>query len=243
MQRFIYPILFVTLAAAVSLAPCLSVAQDAPNSKQSQESDTPIAAQPAQVKRPRKAAQEPPLPMTPEREAAALDFVKSHHAELVALLDQLKAKDRQQYDVVIRDLFRTSERLATMQVNDFPRYEIALRAWKLKSRIQVLAARASLDDDPTILAELRAALDEQAEVRKHQLQYEHDLLAERLERAESALAHFQRDRSQQVDRQYELLLKQIEKSRKDMKLRLTPKTGKARLPKRADEQSVDAPKE
>ncbi len=80
-------------------------------------------------------------------------------------------------------------------------------------------------------------------MRKHQLQYEHDLLAERLKRAESALANFQRDRSQQVDRQYEMLLKQIEKSRKDMKLRLTPKTGKARPPKRADKQSLDAPKE
>ncbi len=82
--------------------------------------------------------------MTPEREAAALDFVKSHHPELIALLDQLKAKDRRQYDVVVRDLFRTNERLATMQANDLPRYEIALQAWKLKSRIQVLAARGKL---------------------------------------------------------------------------------------------------
>ena len=149
-------------------------------------------------------------------------------------MEQLKGKDSRQYEIVVRDLFRTSERLSAMQQNDLPRYEIALQAWKLKSRIQVLAARASLDEDPAILAELRAAIEEQSEVRKQQLKYERDLLAERLHRAESALANFERDRSQQVDRQYEMLLKQIEKSRKDMTLRLGPRSDKARPSKPAD---------
>ncbi len=144
MRRFIHPLLLLSLSAAIGFAPCIAVAQDVADPKQSQKSETSSADQSAKVKRPRKAAQEPPLPMTPEREAAALDFVKSHHPELVALLDQLKAKDRRQYDVVVRDLFRTSERLATMHANDLSRYEIALRAWKLKSRIQVLAVAQAL---------------------------------------------------------------------------------------------------
>jgi hypothetical protein len=251
MRYSIRLLLIAVLTALAADSPGLLIAQETGNPNESGKSDLSKGEQPAASRRPRKAAPEAPLPFTPEREAAALDFVRNHHPQLVNLLEQLKVKDHRQYEVVVRDLFRTSERLATMQQNDLPRYEIALQAWKLKSRIQVLAARASLDEDPAILAELRAALEEQSDVRKQQLKYERDLLAERLHRAESALANFERDRSQQVDRQYEMLLKQIEKSRKDMTLRLGPKSDKARPAKRApknpekksDEKSVNAVKE
>jgi hypothetical protein len=235
MRLLIHFLLFAIVTALGVDSPSVARAQE-----ESQSAESP-KHQPAQAKRPRKAAQEPPLPLTPEREDAALDFVRSHHPELVNLLEQLKSKDRRQYDMVVRDLFRTSERLAVMQQNDRPRYEIALQAWKLKSRIQVLAARASLDEDLAILAELRAALVQQSDVRNQQLKYERDLLAERLHRAESALANFERDRSQQVDRQYEMLLKQIEKSRKDMTLRLGPRSDTARPPKRSDKKSDKKP--
>jgi hypothetical protein len=234
MRHFIRLLLIAMAAVLLADSSRLLRAQDANSPDQLKGAESPKAEKTAPSRRPRKAAAEAPLPFTPEREAAALNFVRSHHSELVNLLEQLKSKDRRQYEVVVRDLFRTSERLSTMQQNDLPRYEIALQAWKLKSRIQVLAARASLEDDPAILAELRAALDEQSNVRMQQLKYERDLLAERLHRAESALANFERDRSQQVDRQYEMLLKQIEKSRKDMTLRLGPRSDKARSPKRAD---------
>jgi hypothetical protein len=251
MRHFVRLLLIAVLIALAADRPGLLNAQDIASSEEAKKPEASKVEQPAQARRPRKAASEAPLPITPEREAAALDFVRIHHPELVNLLEQLKSKDRRQYEVVVRDLFRTSERLAAMQQNDLPRYEIALQAWKLKSRIQVLAARASLDEDPAILADLRAALEEQSEVRKQQLKYERDLLAERLHRAESALANFERDRSQQVDRQYEMLLKQIEKSRKDMTLRLGPRSDKARPPKRADkspakkagQKTVDAAKE
>ncbi len=43
---------------------------------------------------------------TPEREAAALSFVKQHHPELEELLSQLKSGNRPEYRRAINELFR-----------------------------------------------------------------------------------------------------------------------------------------
>src|SRR5262245_8457794 len=51
-------------------------------------------------------------PFTPESEAAALKFVGENHRELGALLKQLKASSPEEYKRAIRDLFRTTEKLA-----------------------------------------------------------------------------------------------------------------------------------
>src|SRR5687767_13810045 len=53
--------------------------------------------------------------ITPEREAAVMTFVKHHHAELAELLIHLKENAPKEYERAVRDLFRTSERLAQVQ--------------------------------------------------------------------------------------------------------------------------------
>src|SRR6185436_5664149 len=50
--------------------------------------------------------------ITPEREAAAVTFVKLHHPDLAELLGHLKQSNPREYQRAIRDLFRTSENLA-----------------------------------------------------------------------------------------------------------------------------------
>ena len=79
--------------------------------------------------------------VTPEREAAVMTFVKQHHAELAELLVQLKASNSKEYEQAIRELFRTSERLAQIQERDMPQYELELKHWQVQSRVQLLSAR------------------------------------------------------------------------------------------------------
>jgi hypothetical protein len=123
---------------------------------------------------------------TPEREAAALTFVRAHHPELAELLDRLKARRPQDYEKAIRDLFRVSERLALSR-EVFPvRYELELRQWKLTSRIQVLSARLSMKRTPEQENELKQLLAEQLEVHR-------ELLAFNLDRAQSRAAMLQKD--------------------------------------------------
>src|SRR6478736_3014044 len=60
----------------------------------------------------------PALAVTPEREAAAMAFVKQHHPELADLLTMLKAGNQKEYEKAVRELYRTSERLAQIQERD-----------------------------------------------------------------------------------------------------------------------------
>ena len=68
--------------------------------------------------------------VTRGREAAVMAFVREHHAELADLLLYLKSNQPKEYQLAVRDLFRTSERLAQMQERDFKRYELELALWK-----------------------------------------------------------------------------------------------------------------
>lgn len=138
---------------------------------------------------------------TPEREAAALAFVQANHPELAAVLTQLKGMQRAQYENAIRDLFRVSEELAKAKEQDPQRYAVELQVWQTKSRVQLLAARASISDDPALEAELRAALERQTDAQKAQLAAQRDQAAERLKKLDDSLANLERDRKKQVDKQ------------------------------------------
>lgn len=177
--------------------------------------------------------------VTPAREAAALEFVRNHHPELIDLLEQLKAKSSREYQRVVGELFRTSERLAQLQETDSRRHDVALRIWKMRSRIQVLAARAALSDDPAVYEQLRVALAEQADIRREQLQLEVELAGERLKRAETALANFEQNRAKQLATQQDMLLKQIERARVKNKIKLSGKAGSKKTRRPGDTRPGD----
>jgi hypothetical protein len=66
----------------------------------------------APVKRDAKAKK---LGVTPERQAAVMTFVQRNHPELADLLAHLKARQPAEYEGAVRELFRTTERLAQIQ--------------------------------------------------------------------------------------------------------------------------------
>jgi hypothetical protein len=200
------------------------------------EAKQPEAKQPQAKQKPNpknKDRAEPAITLTSEREEAALAFIRAHHPELLEVLDQLKAGSPRRYKAVVLDLFRSSERLRAMREMDPNRYELALKAWKVRSRIHLLAARAALSDDESLRLELRRAFEEQADIRRAQLQYERDLLTERLKKADAALGKLDQERAAQIERQYNTLIRQIEKSAERAKALKQNKAAKDRKPKTA----------
>ncbi|MCE9604392.1 MAG: hypothetical protein K8U03_05740 [Planctomycetia bacterium] len=148
---------------------------------------------------------------TPEREAAALTFVRTHHPELADLLERLKERRPHEYEKAIRDLFRVSERLAVSR-EEFPlRYELELKQWKLTSRIQVQTARLAMGRTPEQEQELKQLLAEQLAAHR-------ELLALNLERATARAAALSQEladldgRKQAIlDAKFEKALKSTEK--------------------------------
>lgn len=95
---------------------------------------------------PRSQSTELPI-FTEEREAAALVFVRKHRPEMARMLEHLKENHREHYERHIRDLFRTSERLANLRQRDSEHAKLALKGWQLESRLHMMAAQMAQHPD------------------------------------------------------------------------------------------------
>ena len=131
--------------------------------------------------------------LTPAREAAGMTFAQLHHPELAKLLARLKKKQAKQYEQAMRQLFQTSERLARTRERAPERYELELEAWKLDSRIRLIAARMTMNSDAEMDDELKALVKARAEIRLRQLKAERNRLAERLGRVDSLIEKISSD--------------------------------------------------
>ena len=141
--------------------------------------------------------------VTRAREAAAMAFVDEHAPELRALLLQLKRTLPRGFQRAVRDLFNTSERLARLEERgDREAYELQLRAWKIKSRIELLAAKLRRSDTPKCRRELRAALEEQIEVQLKIANHTRQSLQRRVDRVEEQIKRLEQERQQRVERRF-----------------------------------------
>lgn len=161
----------------------------------------PAKGSPAAVKKPVS------LPgFTAEREAAALVFVRQHHPQLLDLLESLKKKNPARYQDAIRDLFQTSESLTELRGRGEGRYQLALEAWKLRSRSEVLAAKLKLGADSSREKELREVLAAQIDAQIRQQEMELDQLRQRSEKIEQSIVRLRGNRSKQVEARYRALV-------------------------------------
>lgn len=146
------------------------------------------------------------LPITPEREAAALTFVQRNHPELGELLAYLKTSQPEEYQRAIRDLARVVERLGPIQERDPLQYELEVALWTAQSRVQLLAARVKMGASEDLLRQLREALGAQMDARLALLHHERSKVAERLSRLDGEIAVRERQREAMIQRQMETLL-------------------------------------
>jgi hypothetical protein len=150
---------------------------------------------------------------TGEREAAAMTFVRTNHPELAELLEQLKTSDPSQYQRAIRDLFKSSERLAQVEERNPQRYPLELSMWKVNSRIQVLVARLTMSPEPAVEDQLRQALAEQLDLRKQLLVGDQQRLEQRLAELKIERDDLEQHAQQRIEQRVNKLLSEASKSR------------------------------
>jgi hypothetical protein len=192
---------FVALFLAVLV--CLGAARiliaDTDEKPAAQSADRPAAIRQA------KAKNKQPLAITPEREAAVMNFVERNHAELGELLDYLKTSQPRQYEQAVKDIYRVTERLATIQERDPLQYELEVKLWTAQSRVQLLAARLKMGDNEAVKKDLREALAAQVDARLDVLKHQKKQAAERLERMDKDIEQLETNKEKTVERQLESL--------------------------------------
>jgi hypothetical protein len=147
----------------------------------------------------------PAMMVTPEREAAVLTFVQRNHAELAELLGYLKTSQPAEYERALREIFRTTERLATVQERDPLQYELEVAAWTAQSRVQLLAAKLKMGASDELLKQLREELKAQNESKLALLKHERQKASDRVSKLDGDIARFETDRERIIDQQLKLL--------------------------------------
>lgn len=154
---------------------------------------------PPAAKRKRPEVRKLDVRVTAEQIAAVNALVRTHHPELASLLAQLKESRPAQYTQAVRNLFRTSVRLAAIQERDMDRYALELRRWKLESQSQLLALRVAKDaDNDNLAAELREISEQLVNTRIELLELDHRRQEARLKRLEAQLKELKSTKEQQV---------------------------------------------
>lgn len=161
--------------------------------------------------------------VTPEREAAVMTFVQRNHAELAELLSYLKTGQQDEYERAIKEIFRTTERLAQIQERDPLQYELEVAAWTAQSRVQLWAARLKMGSSEELLKQLRDGLRKQNETKLSLLKHERKRAADRLQRIENDIARYESQREDVISKQLNVLTQAAEKGRP---AKLPPKNAK-----------------
>jgi hypothetical protein len=159
-------------------------------------------AQQAATSARRDAAAKSPMALTPAREAAAVTFAKVNHAELADLLERLKERNKPAYRRALRQLYEDSERLARVKERmPRDRYELAMNAWKIDSRIRLLTARIETLSKPDVELEtqLKDALLERVDLRIRQIEFDRDRLLQRIHKMDSTVSELKSDREKAAE--------------------------------------------
>lgn len=169
--------------------------------------------------------------VTAEQVAAVNALVRTHHPELATLLAQLRESRPSQYTQAVRNLFRTSVRLAAIQERDMDRYALELRRWKLESQSQLLALRAAQNADNAALERALREINEQLlETRIALLELERSRQQARLRRLERHLSELKNSKTEQVDNAVQERLRaarQLVKARARARAKSSQKTSKS----------------
>ncbi|MEX1039150.1 MAG: hypothetical protein WDZ51_00870 [Pirellulaceae bacterium] len=148
-----------------------------------------------------------PWSLTPEREAAALTFVRRHHPELEQLLDQLRSMDEREFTKAVRELFRVSERLAGVRERNADLYQLQLALWKASSRVQLLAAQVRISpEDMRLRQQLRVGLQLKMKAQREVMEFDLARAKDRAQRLEEQLSRMEANQDQIIQREIRSLL-------------------------------------
>lgn len=175
-----------------------------------EEAPTPpktVSAAPAESPVDRRSHKRKGKEVTHEQEELILKFVAEHHSELATLLQTLREKDSQQFQIALHDLRATTERITRLQSKNPKRYEAELESWKVQSRIRLLRARGALQPEGVPESDLRTLLDREIEARLRLLKLERDEHAARLASLNEEIRLTEENRAQDVDHELKRALR------------------------------------
>jgi hypothetical protein len=144
---------------------------------------------------------------TPQREAVALEFVQQHHAELSPVLARLKITNEAEYQQAIREIFRTTEVLASSQ--DAKYSALMLEAWKANSRAELLAARlacaTAADARANLEKELKERVTRYVDLQRQMLQNRRQAVAATLEQMDANIKRMEESRERMIESRFQVL--------------------------------------
>lgn len=149
-----------------------------------------------------------------DQETKSMEFVQSHHPELVSLLQLLKSMKRDEYEIAIRDIVRVRKRLEVLEKRDPPMYSIDLDAWKLQSKMDLLLAKAVGRDTELDTNALRNLVEQRIENQKKRLALELERLLERKKQITESMERIEGHEQERVSQQLAALIKKVDAKKK-----------------------------
>ena len=136
-----------------------------------------------------------------------IEFARTHHPELAALLVQLRSARSPEFERALRQLSPEIQRLDRSLEKTPQRYESDLLAWKIESQTRLLLARWAMSKDPELEKQIRGLLKQRREIRIQLLSSEQRRLQERLATISNQIAVANEQLDQQVDDEWQRLVR------------------------------------
>lgn len=140
-----------------------------------------------------------------DREAETLGFVREHHPELVQVLGSLKSRNRAEYRKAIGELSQVARNLAELKTRNPRRYELALDAWKAKSRVELLAAQLAGSPTDELRSQLRTAIESKVDAEIRRQKYDLAQVEESARKLRQSLDRLENHRDEVVEARYRAL--------------------------------------
>jgi hypothetical protein len=169
-------------------------------------SDSPkqAAADPKQIPVP-----DPTSSSFSDIESSALEFVKVHHHDLVALLSLLRSMKETEYQSAIREINKVQRRLDVIENRDPDLFTIELDTWKTQSKIDFLMARAVASGKEINASDLRKLINKQIELQKKRFRHEQNVLSERQKALNENLEKLESNHEERIEQQIASLTKRV----------------------------------
>lgn len=211
-----------------------ATAQETPGAGKSAIADGDKAAKEAERPKPATAS---PATVSAEQEKTILAFVSKHDTSLHGLLGNLRTSRPKEYQKALVDLNRATDRLAQVKRNRPHAYDLEVKKWQAQSKIQMLAAKLTMNPDPETRDLLRQAIEERANLELQVLRADREFTAKRLQQLDDQIAAGEAGIENRVQQQFE---KSIAAARR-LRTSKEPEASKKRASAESDKPS-DSPK-
>ena len=156
--------------------------------------------------------------LTPQNEQLALQLTSEHLPQLTPLLQQLRIDQTRQYERAVVDLARSARKLNAAQNRDERLFQVELELLKAETEANLIAAKLKVRDKLQDRNKLRNAVARLHSAKQVKMEYEVELLRNRLARdqtlltaAEQNLSAFETDSNSSVDAVYLTLLRKADR--------------------------------